>query len=263
MELYSNLIKDKNKFSWSNKVWNDLGLNRFWSVGSTSSLIENGNFKTKEEWRDFYFNSGAKRLEILKTLPIDIQEHLQQVMVPTVIEESRRKTLNKFKSLNMNYGRTEAELEEKGRVMYEEIERLGNPHSITLKESIYLVKYRVIGETWNGVMFRERNTIEKLHKHFPSARFVKLEGSKDSLYAVDYEMYYGTSLICGLQIKPDSYKKSNNPALKSSKQLNNEKNTKYKNKFGRDVYYIYSSTNGDLSDTDVIELMSDAVVAFF
>ena len=61
MDLFQNLI-DLNKFKSTNAIWNELKLNSPWSVGYVTNLIESSIFSSKEEWRDYYYNSGKERL---------------------------------------------------------------------------------------------------------------------------------------------------------------------------------------------------------
>jgi len=64
MDLFQNLL-DAQKFKATNALWNELGLNSPWSIGYATNLIESSEFSSKEDWRDFYFDSGQKRLALI------------------------------------------------------------------------------------------------------------------------------------------------------------------------------------------------------
>ena len=67
------LTIDAEKFRSTNAPWNNLMLNDPWSVGYVTTLIELVPFEKKEDWENFYYESGQKReLEIAK-LSTDLQ----------------------------------------------------------------------------------------------------------------------------------------------------------------------------------------------
>jgi hypothetical protein len=246
VELFENKV-DALKFKSTNYLWNRLRLNHPWTVGYVSSLIESKPFSTKEEWKEYYYRSGEERLKII---------HQQ-------CTEEQKKSLFDFKNpnpflpkelktLNLYYGRTEEELNKVGEYMYEKILEEGNPYHITLGECIYMVKFRVIGETWNGIIMREQNTIKTLKKAFPTLSFKKVDGEKDFKYAIDYELYEGEKLLCAIQIKPISYKKGYSKEIVRAKMANEAKNNKYREDFHADVFYIYSDSRGNIENTEVL-----------
>ena len=56
---------NKDKFRSTNAKWNELMLNDPWSVGYVSTLIEASNWKSKEEWEETYYASGAVRNRLM------------------------------------------------------------------------------------------------------------------------------------------------------------------------------------------------------
>lgn len=235
MDLFQNLI-DLNKFKSTNAIWNELKLNSPWSVGYVTNLIESSIFSSKEEWRDYYYNSGKERL-----LQIGRSRYVNELMDfknfnPDIPYEEKLK--------NFKYGRTEEELRQRGIYLFEEIQKRGNPLKITQKECIYAVKFRVIGETWNGVILREKSTILQLKKLHPEIEFIKVSGELDYKYAIDYELYKNGKRIAAIQIKPLSYKNGTSEEIQVCKNLNSQKNEIYTNTFGVNVYYIYSTSSG-------------------
>lgn len=226
MNLFENPINIQ-KFRSTNAIWNEMKLNSPMSVGYVTNLIESRSFETKEEWRDFYYESGKQRLELLKN-----------------------KGYNK--EFSLNFGRTEEELREYGKKMFLEIQRRGNPLQITLPECVFMVKYRVMGETWNGVIMREKNTVETLYRYLPMLSFVKVDGEADYKYGIDYEVYQGTQLVCAIQIKPLSYEKGSSPEILKAKHANKTKNELYMNEKGVPVHYIYSKIDGSVINADIV-----------
>lgn len=162
----------------------------------------------------------------------------------------------KLNILNFNYGRTKKEIAEKGVILFKALEKEGNPHNLTKKECMYIAFYRIICETWNGIMCREMNTIEyltnKLNKYGYEVFLIDTSGRFDASYGVDFELYYEGYIVCGIQIKPISYTK-NNVGLKKSIELNTVKNNNYSQKFNRKVHYIYSKQNGHIENQEIIE----------
>lgn len=234
MQLFENRI-DPHKFRSTNALWNELQLNHPMSVGYVTTLIESETFQSKEQWRDFYYESGHKRLEMAKEQNITLSSNTPQA-----------------KNLNGNYGRTEEELKEKGKQMYESLQKQGNPLQITLSECIYMVKYRVMGETWNGVIMREKNTLKTLQKHFPQCTFKKVDGVTDFHYGIDFEMYLQGTLLSAIQVKPLSYQKGFSQEIQKAKKANERKNKEYLRDFGKPVYYVYSTNKGDILNQEIL-----------
>jgi len=241
---------DKEKFRNTNAPWNELMLNSPWSVGYVSMLIELKVFKDKEEWEDFYFEMGEYRLKQLKNQSPKIQKILEDEQL---VRKDKTKIYNlpkSIKDINYQNGRTKEQLKRKGEILYNHIH---TKHPEISQEDCYqAVKYRVIGETWNGIILREHNTIKTLKKLFPTADFIKKEGQFDYTYAVDYEIYHNGKLICGIQIKPKSYT-YNTPYILKAKKTNKTKNQKYQNKFNAPVLDIIATSNGKLLNNEEVD----------
>lgn len=254
MDIFVNEIS-KEKFKSTNELWNKLGLNKAWSVGYTTNLIKQKKFKNKEEWYTHYFQSGEDRLEKIKQLSQNEVNLLKSNNI------SQNKELNK---LNFNYGRTKQEIAQKGVILYEEILKEGNPHHLTESECKYIAYYRVVCETWNGVIGREIATKDTVINHFNEKgyeiSFIDTSGSFDYNYGVDFEVYYEGNIVCGIQIKPESYK-AEKPYLEVAKKINENKNNKYKSKFGRNVHYIYASHRGCISNIEILDTILNELVS--
>lgn len=118
------------------------------------------------------------------------------------------------------------------------------PH-LTLDECIESVRFRVICQTWNGVIIRERNTIKELtHLFGDTFTFKKTNGDFDADYAVDYEMFHDNVLILGIQIKPTSYNTSDEDFIRDARKINFFKNLNYEEKFGVGVLTITAELDG-------------------
>jgi hypothetical protein len=114
------------------------------------------------------------------------------------------------------------------------------------------VRFRVICETWNGVIVRERNTIQVLKEKFPDYEFRKVSGEIDHQYAVDYEVYKNGKLTVAIQIKPQSYTWKA-PYILKARQANMFKNQEYFKNFGVRVYDIIADTKGNIQNQEVLK----------
>lgn len=240
---------EKNKFRALNSPWNKLMLNSPWSVGYVSMLIELKVFKDKQEWEDFYYEMGEYRNKKLNELPkqtIDILNDEELIRKNKSIINSLPKPLQ---DINFQNGRTEEQLRKKAEILFEFIHQ--KHPEISKNDCFEAIKYRVIGETWNGIILREHNTIKTLKKTFTTATFIKKEGQFDYDYAVDYELYISNKLVCGIQIKPKSYT-YNTPYINRAKSTNETKNKKYSFEFNAPVFDVISSTNGTIINKIVI-----------
>ena len=236
------LTIDAEKFRSTNAPWNNLMLNDPWSVGYVTTLIELVPFEKKEDWENFYYESGQKReLEIAK-LSTDLQSTVNDEALIRVNKNEVNQLSWDLKNLNTQYGRTKERLEKKGLILFNEVKN--NGLGLTLEDCIECVRFRVICETWNGVIVRERNTVQNLLKQFPNTEFRKVSGEMDHTFAVDYELYKNGVLTSAIQIKPQSYT-WNAPYIQKARNANKYKNQEYLKKFGVQVYDVISDSKGN------------------
>lgn len=170
MEEFINTL-DAEKFRRTNGAWNSLMLNDPWSVGYVTTLIELKQFKTKEEWEEFYYEMGEYRNRRLNELPIPTIELLEDEQLIRTDRARVTQLSSELKNINTQNGRTRDQLARKGRILYDNVTSI--IPDITLEECIECVRFRVICETWNGIIVRERNTIRTLQEIFPEYSFEK------------------------------------------------------------------------------------------
>jgi hypothetical protein len=179
-----------------------------------------------------------------------IKQHLNDYKLKIENPKAVLSLSSEIKNLNLNYGRTKAQLTEKGKLLFEAVTK--NNSAISLEDCIESVHFRTICETWNGIIIRERNTIKVLKTKFQNIEFVKTSGEFDHKYAVDYELKKDNSLICGIQIKPKSYT-YNLPYVLKAKNANQRKNKLYSDYFKNPVFDVISQANGTVINTQVIK----------
>ncbi len=245
---------DINKFRKTNNPWNELMLNDPWSVGYVSQLIELKTFNNKEEWEKFYYEMGAYRQKKIAELDNRSQNILNNEELIRTNKSEIYKLPKHIININKLNGRTKNELKKKGTILFNAVKN--NIQDIKEEECYHAVIYRVIGETWNGIVLREKNTISTLQKKFPKLHFVKQSGEFDFNYAVDFELYKEHQLICAVQIKPKSYT-YNTPYLTKAKRANVEKNKKYTAAFNVPVFNVISSAKGFLYNEEILTTLKN------
>ena len=243
---------DRDKFSSTNSMWNTLMLNDPWSVGYVSTLIELQAWQSKEDWEEFYYRSGEQRQALLG----DNRDLLDNFSLIRTDRAAVNKLPWNVKNLNTQYGRTREDLKRKAEVLYAVVRN--NGHELTLEECEECVRFRVICETWNGIILRENSTIGVLTDRFPMLSFEKTSGEVDHTYAVDFEVFCAGSLICGIQIKPQSYT-WNAPYIVKARTANKAKNAAYTKLKGVPVFYIISKTNGEIQSPQVLEQIKSLI----
>ena len=206
------------------------------SVGQVSELILSNQFKNKDEWEKFYFESGKEMQKIIN----EQSKILKKTKLKKLISE-----------LSKKYGRTENELNEKAKKLLdwipeEEIKlksSLNNLGKITLEDCRKCMKQYVIDNTWEGIIKREEAVVKKLiKKGFKNIK--KTEGEIDTKFGVDREIFSedGKKRI-GIQIKPSNSRGS--PLIDTHNQ---EAQSKYSGK----VITIFSNTKGKIKDEEKI-----------
>lgn len=241
---------DINKFRSTNQTWNDLMLNDPWSVGYLTSLIVIEEFATKEDWELFYYASGEKRNHQVQHLNDEQRALVNDEQLVLKNGASIRKLSWDLKNLNFQFGRTEEQLYRKGELLYGVVKN--NGYDLTVEDCFQCVRFRVICETWNGVVVREVNTIATLKRLLPQADFRKVEGEFDHKYAVDYEVFKNDHLVYGLQIKPESYTR-NAPYINKARFANQQKNQRYRAQFGVPVYDIIAGSRGNILNQEILK----------
>ncbi|MEO6721010.1 MAG: MjaI family restriction endonuclease [Ferruginibacter sp.] len=213
-------------------------------------MIELAPFVKKEDWEKFYYDSGAQREVLISKLDENIQRQLQDESLVRKSRDEVAKLNFDLKNLNTQFGRSVEALHKKGQILYEAVKN--NGLSLTPDECVECVRFRVICETWNGVIVRERNTIETLKKCFPHSVFRKVPGEMDHTYAVDYEIYKDDKLTAAIQIKPKSYT-GNAPYIQRARSANKHKNQEYFNKFNAHVFDVISDSKGNILNREVLK----------
>lgn len=247
MDLFTNMLPPI-EFKKTNKYWNDLRLNTSWSVGRVTHLIQQRHFNSKEEWESFYYQTGYERLDKIQQLDSETKDKLLRLQPNYRLNEE-------YRSLNTECGRTPEALKYKGQLLYEAMIKDGE--TITLAICQEAVRYRVICETWNGVVIRERQTIDYLSAWLKQRtqlpfEFKKTDSECDYRYEVDYELFINGQLVLGIQIKPATYQGNAN-YLAEAKRINYFKNKKYTETFHVPVLYVYSKYHGKVENLDEVE----------
>jgi len=248
MDEFINTIHPK-IYRATNALWNNLCLNDPWSVGYVSTLIETKPFNSKEEWETYYYQSGHKRNEIIAEKFINYTDLLNNHTLKKTDPSEIKNLTWPLKNINFQFGRTKKQFGQKGKILYNFLSKKGL--NISLNECIECVRFRTICETWNGIIIRERNTIEKLKETFKNVEFHKTTGDFDHKYAVDYELKHKGNLICGIQVKPKSYT-YNTSYLNKAKNANRLKNNQYENTFHKNVFDVISQSNGIVINNGVL-----------
>ena len=238
------------KFESTNGIWNQLMLNDPWSVGYVTTLIESKIFKSKEDWESFYYSSGEQRNNQLSKLPQDISNKLNDEQLVRIDKPQIERMEWDMKNLNYQFGRTKEQFNIKGNILFKEAQKRNI--EISEEECIEAVRYRTVCQTWNGVVIREQRTIALLKQIFPSIIFEKTIGEFDYEFAVDYQLNYKGKLICGIQIKPNSYVVSNAPYVRAAREANRKKNESYIQKYGVRVFDIIFE-KGNILNKQVLE----------
>lgn len=137
------------------------------------------------------------------------------------------------------HGRTKEQLMEVAKKLFDAV---GSELNLSLDDCFYMTEFRVIKQSWNGIAIREENTVKKLRQEYPHIDFRKTDGLFDDKYAVDFEAYHNDTLLCGIQVKPESYSYVSLGTLETNKQKNKE----YYIDFYASVYTIISSLAGEI-----------------
>ena len=119
---------------------------------------------------------------------------------------------------------------------------MAEKYRIEMHEAAEYVLFRVVGQTWNGMM-NEVNCINHLQEWFPNIDFRKTSYEIDEEYCTDWEAFSNGKLLFGLQIKPESYHFMRTPYQMKAKENHQKQVDAYKEKFGVAHFFVFYSNN--------------------
>jgi len=245
-------------FTWTNDSWNDIQLNAGWSIGLITKIVNTNMFQSFDEWEGYYLETGLKRQNLLKKVTPARYTQLTDLRGVFTSPSTFKKGLTGYEvDINEAHGRTIDELHFIGDCLYEEVVKRGNPHNLTVNDCFNFTYIRAIDEGYIGIQ-REVNTFNTLAKACPDMVFRFATATVDRFYAVDIEaLSHSGELLCGLQIKSPYFKKGKTAAMKRAMAYNKAKHTKYTNKYDVPAYFVYSSIEGVIENSEVISALDD------
>jgi hypothetical protein len=245
---------DKARFHSTNELWNRYGLNDPWSVGYVSNLIKQKVFTTKEDWEDHYYRSGQERANRLSKLSAKHRETANDFLLKKNAPELLKSLPLHVKKANYDFGRTQKDLSLKAEFL--QWKMLETNRRLTVEECWECVRFRVICETWNGIIIRERNVISRLKEMFPLIEFHEVTGEKDYQYAVDYELFLNGKHVGAIQIKPETYL-NDSSYVQTARKANERKHADYERQFGKRVGVFIGDRDGKIRNTSALLKLSE------
>jgi hypothetical protein len=259
MDEFINTL-DRVRFESTNALWNRLTLNSPWSIGVVAEIILMQEFTAKEDWEDYYYASGISREDLISSDYPEYRAILNDPFFPNGNQDQFSKLPSPLKDLNFYHGRTRAQIDERGAILFSELIKTGNRYALTREECNEYARFRVICQAWNDRVNREINTIESLTGRFATVTFRKTDEDTDCNFAVDYEILCpdGT-LVCGLLLKPESYD-SNKAHIVAAREANARKHALYLNATGKPVINVIAKNDGIVMDPDVINSIRQSLI---
>ena len=129
-----------------------------------------------------------------------------------------------------------------GQNLMEACNFLKEKYKTDLETATEYVYYRVIGQTWNG-MLNEVACINELQNYFTNLEFRKTSFEVDQEYCTDWEAFANDKLLFGIQIKPSSYKYMSSPYQLQAKKYHLEQVEQYKERYGVGHFFVYHSND--------------------
>lgn len=240
-----------------NQFWYKKRLVRPWLVGMVSALCAKHHYRSKEEWRAVYFESGTERNRLIALLP---KEEQDIAISPDCPEDIWTKYPH-IAALNFNHGRTREQLNYLGNQLFEKMENKPELKAIERRDVRYLMKHYVVDEAWNDLQLRKQNTSTQLQSILQnqalSVDVRKLDSMTGATYAVDAEIYVAGVLKCAVLIKPLDYKKSF-VLTDEVKKRNQEKNDTYTREKDVPVFCVLAKKNGTCFNPEIIVEITNA-----
>lgn len=179
--------------------------------------------------------------------------------VGAVVEEIRKcmpKSIDNWQKYYFENVKTEEQIIELGKKLYIKITEIlvAEIEEITEEDCINYIRELVIDRTYEGYL-REIKTIYRQLQEILKCKISPAPDKWDRLFNVDFFIEINGKYI-GLQIKPVS---ETTQITEIYKELEIQKNThkKFKEKYGGEVFYIYSYKSGNKKIIKNIEIIDE------
>lgn len=171
------------------------------------------------------------------------------------IRKCEPKSLKEWQDYYFENVRSQEHIIELGKKLYMKITEIlvAEINEITEEDCVNYIKELVIDRTYDGYV-REIKTIYEQLQEILKVKISPAPDKWDRLYNVDFFIEINGKYI-GLQIKPVS-QVSSIPEIFKEKGIQHNTHIKFKEKYGGNVFYIYSCKTGDkkiIVNTEVIE----------
>ena len=170
--------------------------------------------------------------------------------VGAVSEEIRKcspKTVLDWEKYYYDNVRSKEHLIEIGKKLYIKITEVlrSEIDEITEDDCINYVINLVINRTFEGYITEKKTVYEQLQESL-SIKIMPAPDEWDRLYNVDFYIQVSDNKFIGLQIKPISFKNNSSlPELFKEKNIHIETHKKFSQKYGGNVFYVFSIKDGD------------------
>lgn len=215
-------LRRTNRFKEANQAWYDAKLSTRDKIGGVMNLLDEFSPQDKEEWINFYFNSGDYACDLKKNTT----------------------NKNKVRNININHGKTLRELKELAEVFQKLLT------GYTLTECFNYAFIHVIDEPYLG--YEREIKSEKLLSNFCANNgliLIKTNNYKDVVGGVDYEIKsLSDTLICGIQVKGINFKLANTDLAAQNTYALAQKHKEYKETVGVPVLFMYMDNYNNLAN---------------
>ena len=212
-------LKEKRWYKITNGAWNDSVINNPNKIGYVIDHISKCKPENYKEWERYFFEKVASKKKIREFAAI-------------------------FKDAILSK---------------EDLTKAFTFYKMEEKTACEMVECRLIYETWLGYIAEKETCkclIDSLKKDKYEITVKPLSPYEDNKYAVDFFVYCEEGLVCGIQIKPSTYYKSNQSVVKKTIEDNKNKNKGFVEKYKAPVEYVYyerpSMNEYYLIDNDVL-----------
>lgn len=193
-------LKKMRWFTRTNEAWNKSEINKVEKIGSVMGHIIKCNPKKYEEWETYFYENVASKEDI-----IGFAKTFRDFVLK---DEKLAKEFKYDKLSDKSYWR--------------------------------MVECRLIFETWIGYL-AEKEVCDLLSSRLKKDGYEisskHLSPKEDNKYAVDFFLYNKGKLLCGLQIKPETYYKSKQSEVMKAIEINKDKNRDFVKRYGVPVEY--------------------------
>jgi hypothetical protein len=237
VEHYINSI-DPRQYLILERLWRKMRFDSPQLIGLLFAMVEKRGYEDWQAWEDYYYKSGEKRLKEMRRFSEDFRTVLANPFI-----QDRGKLRWPVYLINYFNGRTKTEVEQMALSLYRQIE--SKESDISEAICIEFCRYKVVGEPWNRMQLRFRNTIDNLSEQQPGLKIRRTSSRFLGQFGCSATVSIGVRQWAGISIRSSAWLHLQN-LLRIYEDRFQKKIGHFRQRYNSMSFTFYAQVDGDI-----------------